>query len=239
MTKEEILKKIELELKDFYRPYELNLVDFIGDFFKKRKITPQEEIDEKLKFLMENISDVSVWNKFRYEYHILIIMRDNPNWKDDLKEEYKNNFKKTLILRIIPVFLLIDGFEFVFDRMGPLYNLSDGAINGVFQSDLIIYYFQLLMLNIIIPIFIYNPLNPKIHFTNGNYDIVYSEILRRYNVGGNLLFFSSLILIIIKSWTFEFEEDVYDGSAFSFGSVSNKKLTKDFQVWPSGSLKLL
>jgi hypothetical protein len=206
MKKEEIIKEIELNIKEWNGEYELNLVDFIEDFFKKRKITPQEEIDERLKLYIENYTNVQIRIRVEYDYRKLILMRDNPNWKEELKEEYKNNFKKFLILGVIPFHLLTWGIGFVMDGI---------ASNGVFEpritSNLI--YFQLWMLNFIIPIFIYNP---KIYFKGENYDIVYSEILRRYNIGGNLLFFSSLISIFIKSWTLDFEDSITWGDIRCF-----------------------
>jgi hypothetical protein len=71
------------------------------------------------------------------------------------------------------------------------------------------------MLNIIIPLFIYIP-NPKNLPPGCTNDILYSEILRRYNIGGNLLFFSSLISIFIKSWTLDFEDSITWGDIRCF-----------------------
>lgn len=190
MEKEDIIERIEIELKDnIHYPYELNLVDLIADFFNKRKKSPQEEIDEELNFLMENITNVQAWAIFEYKYNKLISKRDNPNWKDDLKEEYKNNFKKFIILGIIPVFSLLYGFGFIMDEI---------SIKN-FNSDLHVNYIQLLIIHLIIPIYIYNPFNRKIWQDEQIiYNRVYNAILGRFVFGGNLLFFTSLITMIIK-----------------------------------------
>lgn len=204
MKKEEIIKRIEIELKEsIHHPYELNLVDLIADFFNKRKKSPQEEIDEELNFLMENITNVQAWAIFEYKYNKLISKRDKPNWKDDLKEKYKNNFKKTIILVIIPIFLLMLGISFFMDELF-LFLKSEKEITSIIN----VYNLQLLMLNIIIPFFIYNPINSNLYSPSASYDSVYYEILRRYNMGGNLLFLSSLISIFNKFYGFDYYNNI-------------------------------
>jgi hypothetical protein len=209
MTKEEIIKQLETRTKERRELDELGFVDFVEDFFKRRKITPQEEINEGLKSYIENYGDGNVVPKLEFEskYGKLISMRDNPNWKDELKENYKQNLKKFLILFVVPIFSLTWGLGFVMDEI-PFIGRTHGVFHGVFTSDLIVYYFQLLMLNIIIPIYIYNPLNLKLHSPPKSFDSVYNEILRRYNIGGNLLFFSSFISIFVKSFYFEYKDNL-------------------------------
>jgi hypothetical protein len=212
MTKEEIirkfelrLKEIELELKDNKEIYEPGLEDLVVDFFKKRKITPQEEINQELKFLIENHSNSAVYSRFKYVYKKLLLKRDNPNWKEELKEEYKNNFKKFLILGVIPVFLLLYGFGTIINVI-----LQERFFKGLYISDLPVYYTQLLMMHYIVPIYIYNPSfyakNSVIYNMNNNIncDILLNEVLKRYVLGGNILFFSSMISIIIKYPDFDY-----------------------------------
>jgi len=159
-----------------------------------------------LAFFSEFEEELDGYSSMKYNLYKLVLMKNNPNWRAELKEEYKNNFKKILILGIIPIFLLMWGFVNVIDELSAIKHPQYGVFQGRYTTDLIVNYFQLLMLHIIIPIYIYNPLNPKICSTNGNYDIVYSEILTRYNVGGNLLFFSSFISILIKFNGFKSED---------------------------------
>jgi hypothetical protein len=208
MEKEDIIERIEIELKDnIHYPYELNLVDLIADFFNKRKKSPQEEIDEELNFLMENITNVQAWAIFEYKYNKLISKRDNPNWKDDLKEEYKNNFKKFIILGIIPVFSLLYGFGFIMDEI---------SIKN-FNSDLHVNYIQLLIIHLIIPIYIYNPFNRKIWQDEQIiYNRVYNAILGRFVFGGNLLFFTSLITMIIKFYGYNLTNNLIWGDIKCF-----------------------
>jgi hypothetical protein len=203
MKKEEIIKRIEIELKEsIHHPYELNLVDLIADFFNKRKKRPQEEIDEELKFLLENITNAQAWSSFEYKYNKLISKRDNPNWKNELKEEYKINFKKFIILCLIPTLSLIYGIGFLIDEIS----------NKQFNFDLLIYYIQLLMIHLIIPIYIYNPFNQKIwEDEQKNYNIVYNVILERFVFGGNLLFFTSLITMIIKFYGYNLTNNLIWG----------------------------
>lgn len=209
MKKEAIIKEIELEIEERsiarkesnIEPDELDFTDFIADFFKKRKITPQEEIDKRLNFL--NYCDAREMSIFRAKYKKLIIMKDNPNWKYDLKEKYKNNFKKTIILVIISVFLLMLGISFCMDELFLFFKSEKK-----FTSIINVYNFQLLMINIIIPIFIYNPINSKLYSPSESYDNAYCEIFRRYNIGGNLLFFSSLISIFNKFYGFDYYNNI-------------------------------
>ena len=50
MTKEEIIKQLETRVKERGELNELGVVDFVEDFFKKRNITPHEDIVKKLNF---------------------------------------------------------------------------------------------------------------------------------------------------------------------------------------------
>lgn len=208
MKKEDIIKRIEIELKDsIHYPYELNLVDLIADFFNKRKKSPQEEIDEELNFLMENITNAQAWSIFESKYNKLISKRDNPNWKDEVKEEIKNNFKKFIILGIIPVFSLLYGFGFILDEIS----------NKNFNSDLFMNYIQLLIIHLIIPIYIYNPFNRKIWQDKQiKYNRVYNAILGRFVFGGNLLFFTSLITMIIKFYGYNLTNNLIWGDIRCF-----------------------
>jgi hypothetical protein len=198
MTKEEIIKELETRSKEYVNFDELNFVDFLVEFFKKRKKTPQEEINKGLKSYIENYNNIVLRTRFESKYGKLILMRDNPNWKDELKEEYTQNLKKFLILFVVPVFSLLLGFSFIMDEIFLfLKNKKE------FTSIINVYYFQLLMLYIIIPIIIYNPLNMKLYLTKEQRNFsIYSLILRRYVLGGNLLFLSSLISIIFKFYGF-------------------------------------
>lgn len=209
MKKEAIIKEIELEIKEFNlarKEYnlKLNLGDLIADFFTKRKITPQEEIDERLKFL--NYNDVRERSVFQAEYQKLILMRDNPNWKDDIKEQFKNNFKKFIILAIIPVFSLLYVFGFILDEIS----------NKNFTTDLLMNYIQLLIIHLIIPIYIYNPFNRKIWNDQQKYDRVYNAIIGRFVFGGNLLFFTSLITMNIKFYGYNLTNNLIWGDIRCF-----------------------
>ena len=64
-------------------------------------------------------------------------------------------------------------------------------LRGEFSSIPIVYHLQFWVMNIIIPFYIYNPK----HYLNRRWNDVYLGIVKRYNIGGNVLFFSSLILL--------------------------------------------
>jgi len=133
----------------------------------------------------------------------IAISEFNKFWKDELKP----GLKLILIVFIIPVFSLVWGFGFIMDDIFLPLLMNEKE----FTSFINVYYFQLLMMNIIIPIFIYNPLNPKRYFNSKNekeYELAYSEILRRYNSGGSMLFFSSLISGFNKFYTLEYEDSI-------------------------------
>jgi hypothetical protein len=156
---------------------------------------------------MENINNAQAWAIFEYKYNKLISKRDNPNWKDDLKEEYKNNFKKFIILGIIPVFSLLYGFGFIMDEI---------SIKN-FNSDLHVNYIQLLIIHLIIPIYIYNPFNRKIWQDEQIiYNRVYNAILGRFVFGGNLLFFTSFITMIIKFYGYNLTNNLIWGDIKCF-----------------------
>jgi hypothetical protein len=114
-------------------------------------------------------------------------------------EELKLGVKFTIVLFVIPILSLMWGISFIMDEIF-LFLKNEKE----FTSIINVYYFQLLMMYIVVPTIIYFPFNRKLFFgKKQSLFNTYSVILNRYVLGGNLLFFSSLVSIISRFYGFE------------------------------------